>query len=122
MHGRLGLVVGIAVFLVTAALLTSLGGAGVVASPVSLVVILVVVVTHPSLPFIVTGTVVGGLTALEGGWGLGYVAFGQFSGWTTASMIVGGVLGVGVVLAAGVQARRSFLSDGYSGPREYAST
>jgi hypothetical protein len=108
MRGPLGQVVGVVVFIAAAALLTSV--VGVVASPITFVVLLFVVTTHPSVPFIVTGTLVGGLTALEGGWLFGYYVFRQFSGWTTVTMAVGGLFGVAVVLVAGLLARHAFLA------------
>lgn len=104
MKGRLGQITGIVVFVVAAALLTSVFG--VVVSPVTLIVLLLVVAAHPSLPFIATGTVIGALTGLEGGFLLGYFAFGQFSALTTVTLAVGTVVGATAVLVVGVLARR----------------
>jgi hypothetical protein len=115
MRGPTGTIVGAIVFIVATALLTSVGGLGIVASPVTVALLLFVVGAHPSLPFIVTGTAIGALTGLEGGWGIGYLAFGQFSGWTVLPMVLGGVLGGAGVLALGVRSRRRFLSQGFAG-------
>jgi hypothetical protein len=109
MRGPLGQVIGVVVFITAAVLLTSV--VGVVASPITFVVLFFAVTTHPSVPFIVTGTLVGGLTALEGGWLFGYYVFGQFSGWTAVTMTLGGLVGVAVLLVAGLIARRAFLAE-----------
>jgi len=70
----------------------------------------VVVAAHPSVPFIVAGTLIGGVTGLEGGWGFGYVVFGRFSGWTAVTMILGLVGGASTMLALRLRARRQFLT------------
>ena len=69
--------VGIVVFVVAGALLTSFGGAGIVAAPVTLPLLYLVVSHHPSRGFRIAGAVIGGLTAVELSWGLVYAAAGE---------------------------------------------
>lgn len=71
---------GTAVFLVSALLLTSIGGAGIVASPVTLPLMYLLARSHPSPSFLGAGLLIGTLTAFIGGWGLGYVVLGRGSG------------------------------------------
>jgi hypothetical protein len=118
MRGRYGTTVGIIVFLGATALLSSVGGLGVAASPVTLALLFFVVGTHPSLPFIGAGALIGALTGLEGGWGVGYLAFGQFDGRVVWPMVMGGVLGGAGVLTLGVHSRRIFLSEGLDTGRD----
>ena len=68
---------GIAVFVVVGALLTSFGGAGIVAAPVTLPLLYLVVRHHPSRGFRIAGAVIGGLTAVELSWGLLYAVAGE---------------------------------------------
>lgn len=68
---------GVTVFVVAGILLTSVGGLGIVAAPVTLPLLFLVVRRHPSRPFRVTGAVVGGLTAAELAWGLLYLLAGE---------------------------------------------
>lgn len=80
---RLG---GALVFIVSAFLLTSIGGAGIVASPVTLPLMYVVTRARPSRAFLYAGLIIGTLTAFEGGWGFGFVVLGHADG---AAAIVG---------------------------------
>jgi hypothetical protein len=68
---------GIALFLLTALLLTSVGGLGIVAAPVTLPLMYLVVRSNPTPPFRVAGGLIGGLTAAELAWGLVYLAAGE---------------------------------------------
>ncbi len=67
---------GVAVFVVAAVLLTSIGGAGIAASPITLPAMYLLVRLRPTLPFRIAGMVIGGLTGLEAGWGLSYLVYG----------------------------------------------
>jgi hypothetical protein len=82
--------IGVVVFVLSAALLTSLGGLGIVASPLTLPLMYVIVRSHPTIAFRIAGVLIGGLTALEGGWGLGYLLFGYD---TPATFVTAGVVG-----------------------------
>ena len=73
-------VLGTAVFVVSAFLLTSMGGAGMVASPITLPLMYVLTRQRRSRAFLNAGLIIGTLTALQGGWGLGYVVLGHSSG------------------------------------------
>lgn len=64
-------------FTVAAALLTSFGGLGIAAAPVTLPVLFLTVRSHPTRPFRIAGAVIGGLTAAELAWGLVYVLGGE---------------------------------------------
>src|SRR5947207_14427718 len=66
-------VIGVLIFAVSGVLLTSIGGAGMVASPVTLPLMYLIVRVHPTRAFRAAGMIIGGLTALEAGWGIGYV-------------------------------------------------
>jgi hypothetical protein len=66
-------VASIVLFIVAALLLTSFGGAGIVASPVTLPLMYLVVRSTPTRGWRRAGVIIGGLTAFEAGWGLGYV-------------------------------------------------
>lgn len=74
---------GVLLFVVAAVLLTSVGGAGIVAAPVTLPLMFLVVSRRPTLPFRIGGAVIGGLTAAQFGWGLLYWAAGDVAvlGW-----------------------------------------
>ena len=87
--------VGIVVFVVAGALLTSFGGAGIVAAPVTLPLLYLVVDHHPSRAFRIAGAVIGGLTVVELTWGLVYAMAGE-------TAIVVWLLPVGCGLAAAV--------------------
>jgi hypothetical protein len=50
---------------------------------------------HPTRAFRVAGVVISGLTALEGGWGLGFVLFGYDSPTTVVTMFL---VGAGAVV------------------------
>lgn len=67
-------VLGVALFVVAAVLLTALG---IVAAPVTLPLMVLVVLRHPSRGFRVAGAVIGGLTAAELTWGLVYIVAGE---------------------------------------------
>lgn len=69
--------VGVAVFVVAGLLLTSVGGLGIIAAPVTLPLLLLVVRRHPTRGFRVAGAVLGGLTAAELAWGLLYALAGE---------------------------------------------
>lgn len=64
-----------ALFVVAAVLLTSV--LGIVAAPVTLPLMVLVVVRHPSRGFRVAGAVIGGLTAAELTWVLVYIVAGE---------------------------------------------
>ena len=68
---------GVALFVVAGILLTSVGGLGIVAAPVTLPLLLLVVRSHPSRPFRVASAFVGGLTTAELAWGLLYLLAGE---------------------------------------------
>ena len=70
-------VLGVLLFVVAAVLLTSVGGAGIVAAPVTLPLLFVVVRRHPTPSFRGAGAIFGGLTAAELAWGLVYLAGGE---------------------------------------------
>jgi hypothetical protein len=101
-------VAGVVVFVSAALLLTSVGGIGIVVSPITLPLMYALVRMHPTRPFRVAGVVIGGLTALEGGWGLGFVLFGRDTPATLATVV--GVAAVAVVLFARVGTGTSRLS------------
>lgn len=88
---------GVLLFVVAAVLLTSIGGAGIVAAPVTLPLMFVAVSRHPTLPFRIAGAVIGGLTAAELGWGLVYSVAGE-----VAVLIWLVPLGAGVATVAGM--------------------
>ena len=75
--GALEKVLGVLLFVVAAMLLTSIGGLGIVAAPVTLPLMVLVVLRNPSRSFRVAGVVIGGLTAAELAWGLVYVVAGE---------------------------------------------
>ena len=89
-------VLGTVVFVVSAFLLTSIGGAGMVASPITLPLMYVFTGRRRSRAFLNAGLIIGTLTAFEGGWGLGYVVFDQSSG---GSALVALVTAAGAALA-----------------------
>ena len=68
---------GVALFVVAGLLLTSIGGAGIVAAPVTLPLLFLVARRRPTRPFRVTAAVLGGLTAAELSWGLLYLSGGE---------------------------------------------
>lgn len=104
---------GVAVFAVAAALLTSLGGAGVAASPVTVPLMYLLVRLRPSRPFRVAGIVIGGLTGLEVGWTLAGVPFDGAApmGAGVATMLV-----VGALFATVTPSRRDDQRSAVSGP------
>lgn len=81
-------VMGGMVFCTAAALLTSIGGLGIAASPITLTLMYALVRVHPTRVFRGTAITIGGLTALEGGWGLGYLLFG-YNSWATIATSLG---------------------------------
>jgi hypothetical protein len=83
-------IAGIAVFTIAALLLTSIGGAGIVAAPVTLPVLFVVVHAHPTRPFRVAGAVIGALTAAEASWAIVYAAVGEAQPWVWLVPLVAG--------------------------------
>lgn len=68
---------GVLLFTVAAVLLTSVGGLGNVAAPVTLPLMVLVVLRHPSQGFRMAGALIGGLTAASLTWGLVYIAAGE---------------------------------------------
>lgn len=76
-------VAGVMLFVVVALLLTSVGGLGIVAAPVTLPLLFLVVKSHPTRSFRTAGAVIGGLTAAELTWGLLYLVGGEVpvAGW-----------------------------------------
>jgi hypothetical protein len=98
---------GVVVFVVSAALLTSIGGLGIVASPVTLPLIYVIVRSHPTRAFRIAGVIVGGATALEGGWGIGYLMFGYDAPATLGTGAVIGALAVWLFATAGRDQRHA---------------
>lgn len=70
---------GVVVLVVAGVLLTSIGGLGIVAAPVTLPLLVLVVRRHPSPAFRIAAGVVGGLTAAELAWGIVYLAAGEVS-------------------------------------------
>lgn len=71
---------GVALFALTGLLLLSIGGAGVLAAPLTLPLLFGVVRRRPTRPFRVAGTVLGGLTTAEVSWALLYLAAGGDTG------------------------------------------
>ena len=70
-------VVGVVLFTVAALLLTSIGGLGIVAAPLTLPLLFLVVRAHPTRAFRTAGALIGALTAAELGWGLVYLVAGE---------------------------------------------
>ncbi len=68
---------GVVLFVVAAVLLTSIGGLGIAAAPVTLPLLFLAVRAHPTRPFRVAGSVIGGLTAAELSWGMLYLVAGE---------------------------------------------
>ena len=64
-------------FVAAAVLLTSIGGLGIAAAPVTLPLLALVVAHNPTRAFRVAGAVIGGLTAAELSWGLVYLSAGE---------------------------------------------
>lgn len=87
---------GVVVFLITGVLLTSIGGLGIVAAPVTLPLLFLVVFAHPTRPFRVAGAIIGALTAAELTWGLVYVVGGEIP---ALSWVLPTAAGVGTAVA-----------------------
>jgi hypothetical protein len=68
--------VGIPVFVVSAVLLTSIGGAAIFASPVTVPALWVIAYAHPTRPFRYVGSTIAGLTVAEVSLIVPYVLFG----------------------------------------------
>jgi hypothetical protein len=68
---------GVVLFVVAALLLTSAGGLGIIAAPVTLPLLVFVVWRRPSRAFRIAGAFIGGLTAAEMAWAVVYVAAGE---------------------------------------------
>lgn len=64
-------------FVVAAMLLTSIGGLAIVAAPVTLPLMFLAVLRHPSRAFRTAGALIGGLTAAQLSWGLLYIGAGD---------------------------------------------
>jgi len=69
--------VGVVVFVVAALLLTSIGGLGIAAAPVTLPAMYLVVRHHRTPSFRAAGAVLGALTAAELAWGVVYAVAGE---------------------------------------------
>ncbi len=93
---------GMVLFVVAAVLLTSIGGAGIVAAPVTLPLMFLVVWRHPTLAFRIAGAVIGGLTAAAFAWGLVYLAAGEVAvvEWP-APALAGAATVAGMAMIAG---------------------
>ncbi len=65
-------VLGVLVLVAAGVLLTSVGGLGIVAAPVTLPLLAVVVRNHPTRAFRAASAVIGGLTVAELTWGIVY--------------------------------------------------
>lgn len=70
-------VLGVVLFAIAALLLTSIGGLGIVAAPVTLPLLFLVVRAHPTRAFRTAGALIGGITAAELGWALLYAVGGE---------------------------------------------
>ena len=70
------MIVGLAVFVVAAVLLVSMGGA-IVAAPLTLPALFLVVRRHPTRGFRIAGAIIGGLTAAEVAWAAVYLIAGE---------------------------------------------
>ena len=70
-------------FVVAGVLLTSIGGAGIVAAPLTLPLLFLVARRRPTRPFRAAGALLAGLTAAELSWGLLYLTAGGagLAGW-----------------------------------------
>ena len=91
------MIVGLAVFVVAAVLLVSMGGA-IVAAPLTLPALALVVRRHPTRGFRIAGAIIGGLTAAEVAWAAVYLIAGEAPVviWFVPAMIgiaAGAVLG-----------------------------
>jgi hypothetical protein len=95
----------ILLFLVSAFLLASLGGAAIVAAPVTLPLLYVAVRRHPTKPFRVTGGIIGALTILEVGWATAYVVVGEDQPWIVVVPL--GPAAATLVLFLGLKGRRA---------------
>jgi len=69
-------IVGLAVLVVAAVLLVSMGGA-IVAAPLTLPALALVVRRHPTPGFRIAGAIIGGLTAAEVAWAAVYLIAGE---------------------------------------------
>ncbi len=70
------MIVGLAVFVMAAVLLVSMGGA-IVAAPMTLPALFLVVRRHPTCGFRIAGAIIGGLTAAEVAWAAVYLVAGE---------------------------------------------
>lgn len=108
---RLDRAFGMLLFVVASVLLTSIGGLGIVAAPVTLPLLAVVVRRRPTRGFRIASAVIGGLTAAELAWGLLYVSAGEVP---VATWLLPAATGVGAAIAflrIG-SARRRTVNDG----------
>ena len=80
---------GVVLFLVAGLLLTSFGGLGIVAAPVTLPLLFLSVRDHPTRAFRIAGALVGGLTAVELTWGLLYLVAreGPVASWMLPAVV-----------------------------------
>lgn len=105
---------GVLVLVAAGVLLTSIGGLGIVAAPVTLPLLFLVVRRRPTQAFRIAAAVIGGLTAAELAWGVVYAVVGEVSVAIWLLPIVSGMaaafgflqLGTGQAIAAGRVTRR----------------
>lgn|GEM_PF-5399316 len=95
---------GALIYVVDVLLLTSIGGLGIVASPVMLPLVYVAMRLNPTNGFRIAGIIIGGLTGAEAGWGVAYVVLGYDS---AAMLLVGAVTGLAAAIALSLVGRRA---------------
>lgn len=97
---------GVALFVVSAFLLLTMGGA-VFAAPVTLPLLYVAVRLHPTAAFRWTGGVLAGLTTVEVVWAVVYLAGGEAKPSIWLVPLVAGIAVLALLATTGRQARRS---------------
>lgn len=93
-------------FAVAAFLLLSMGGAAVVAAPVTIPLMLVLSRRHPTTTFRAAGLVFVGLTAAEVAWALTYLQLQEAQPWIWFVPLLGGVIAAAGFIAATKPGRR----------------
>ncbi|MDQ4098346.1 MAG: hypothetical protein M3144_10830 [Actinomycetota bacterium] len=68
---------GVVVFVAAGLLLTSIGGLGIIAAPITLPLMALLVWRRPTRGFRIAGALIGGLTAAELAWALVYIVAGE---------------------------------------------
>jgi Na+/proline symporter len=68
---------GVVLFVVSGLLLTSIGGLGIIAAPITLPLMALVVWRRPTRAFRIAGALIGSLTAAELAWALVYITAGE---------------------------------------------